>query len=219
MIEENVLEKIIKLLRMKRGGTTAEVETALFLAQKLAYKHGIDISSVNEDEPTKEPITHDHGQIIDRLQVECKYAAMIAQRFFNIHAVIGRGITFIGTKSNIEIARYVYHFLIKHFRREWKLKKKRLRNRHAFMEGMYEGLWYRLATLEPKPGEKEGLILISNQLAIADYIKKNFGALEKQELKSNSTAKAAHYHGFIAGKNTTINPAIINNEKAALLNQ
>jgi hypothetical protein len=33
------LEKIKKLLRMKRGGTQAEIETALALAQQIAAKH------------------------------------------------------------------------------------------------------------------------------------------------------------------------------------
>jgi hypothetical protein len=150
---DEVIEKIKKLLRMKRGGTVAEVETALNLARELATKHGIDIEGVNPDEETQQrPIGHEEALTAARIQWECKYAGLIAENFFNVSVFtrrvrmkrwpfIGTGLTFVGTDWDRQIAIYVYKFLVGHFRREWNTKRGRCRNRRAFMYGMYVGLF------------------------------------------------------------------------------
>jgi hypothetical protein len=58
MTRDEALDKIRKLLRMKRGGTPAEVETALAMAAEIARKHGIDLSGVDPDHEPDQPIGH-----------------------------------------------------------------------------------------------------------------------------------------------------------------
>ncbi|MCL5031267.1 MAG: DUF2786 domain-containing protein [Bacteroidetes bacterium] len=115
MTDQKIIDRIKKLLRMKNGGTAAEVATALFLAQQLAGKHGIDINSIDENEPDREPITHGGLESLSRLQWECKYAALIVTGYFNVKAFYRKfiqvQIIFVGTKTDIEIARYIPSFL------------------------------------------------------------------------------------------------------------
>lgn len=216
-MNEQVLEKIKKLLRNK-GRTTEETETALFLAQKLAIKNGIDINSVNPDEPTREPITHAKAAALSRIQCECKYSAMIINRFFNVRAFANSGIVFVGTSTEIEIAKYVYNFLVKHFRREWKTKRGRLRNRQSFMWGMYRGLYYKLQLLEPKHIEKEGIILTSHAVAIKNYVDEKFDRLGSMDMQPDKDSEAARRRGIASGLATNIRKGLETNHQTKLLN-
>ncbi len=197
---------------MKNGGTLAEIETALSLAQKLAQQHGIDINSIDENEPAKEQITQDHIKL-SRLQIECKYALLICKNFFYVDFVlsVGYGIHFIGTPTNIAIAKYVYHFLVKRFRWEWNNNRGRLRNRQAFMDGMFQALANKLHYQMQKPSEREGLVLSNQKDQLKKYIKQSFGKTQTTKVKPDNHAATAFRHGLYAGKNININPAVESN--------
>jgi hypothetical protein len=217
MDNNEVINKIKKLLRMKRGGTQNEIENALSLAQKLAARHNLNINSINENEPDKEPITHE-DILSCRLQCECKYAALIIQQYFDVAPMIRYGrLTIIGTQTNIAIARYVYNFLIKHFRSEWKTKKGRLRNRQAFLYGMYRGLSFKLWSAQGQPVKDKSIIQIGNKLELQDYMKKHFGETKESACKPDSNAKQAEHAGFIAGRNTNIRPGLTPNKETKFL--
>lgn len=216
---EKIIDQIKKLLRMKRGGTAAEVESALSIALKLASKYGIDINSVDpNDESKTDPITEENISILSRIQAERKYAAMIAQRFFNVRLLLisnileltsfskKSAIRFIGTKSDIEIAKYVYNFLVKHFQREWNTKRGRLRNRESFMFGMYQGLYYKLYDQEPKTPATPGLVLFRDRLQ--KYIDEKHPNIKSKSVDPKSKADAALHRGFEAGQETNIRKAV-----------
>ena len=81
-----IIEKIKKLLRMKRGGTPDEVATALRLAQELAEKHGIDLNAVNPDDDgqREKPISHNDEVLGARASWESKYAGLVVSQFFKV---------------------------------------------------------------------------------------------------------------------------------------
>jgi hypothetical protein len=209
--EEKILDKIKKLLRMKHGGTSAEIETALSLARKLAFKHGIDLSSINpDDESQLEPIKEFVSRGKSRLQFECKYSAMIVDNFFNVRCFIrkawweGSKIVLVGTKSNIEIAWYVYGFLVEHFRHEWKTKRGRCRNRQAFMEGMYFGICRVLNRNE----REEGLILVGDRSRINKHMEEHYSDLKSDEIKPDRESDIAGRRGYESGLKTNIRKAV-----------
>jgi len=224
---EAILDKIRKLLRMKRGGTPDEVATALRLAQEIAEKQGIDLDSVNPDDDSQRerPISHTDAIIGARIQWECKYAALIANSFFNVSAFTDRNawpcrIRFVGTDWDTQIAVYVYHFLVGHFRREWKTKRGRCRNRQSFMWGMYCGLSSKLRKLQPPTVQQPGLIQVDHALQRrADYIAKHFGALENQPCSPDGDAAAARYRGWLAGQETEIRSGIRTAQERASIEQ
>lgn len=219
-----IIEKIKKLLRMKRGGTADEIATALRLAADLAAKHGIDLGSVNpEEESTSTAIGHEDPIISARIQCECKYAGLICTRFFNVDVFVttldGKwsgsrhvwryALRFVGTEWDRKIAAYVLLFLVGHFRRQWSAARRRrnFRARRHFMWGMYVGLAEKLASRQPVP-EAAALVQSNRALARTSYIENNFGKLTQTSVRPDGAGKAARWAGFIAGQETEIRPGV-----------
>jgi hypothetical protein len=206
-----IIEKIKKLLRMKRGGTPDEIATALRLAQELAAKHGIDLNNVNPDE-SERPIRHEDEVLGVRVSWESKYAALVVSQFFNVE--VFRAVNeerskyvyrFVGESWDIQIAIYVYRFLCGHFRRTWRTGRGRARNRQAFLWGMYCGLCSKLRDRQPKPIQEPGLIRVDRQLQRRkDYIQQHFGPFNSNSVEPDDEATAARMAGFIAGQKTEI---------------
>lgn len=212
-----IVEKIKKLLRMKRGGTPDEIATALAMAAELARKHGIDLSSVDPDAPEAKPISHIDAKTAARLQDECRYAALVCQHFFNVTALITDApsksfrrwrdfkIIFIGTDTDQQIALYVFEFLCGHFRRAWiRRPNKRLRDRSAFLNGMFQGLCSKLDSQRAQQVSGEGLMRLDQQVVRrSQYMAENFGETKSTSIKS-SDSQAALYAGWVEGKKTEI---------------
>ncbi len=221
-----IIEKLKKLLRMKRGGTPDEVATALRMAQELAAKHGIDLRGVNPDEECQEkPISHSDHIVGTRVQFECQYAALVAQNFFNVSVFktarrdVGKyALRFVGTAWDTQIAIYVYHFLVGHFRREWNTRHGRFRNRRSFMWGMYLGLSQKLRARQPAADPQPGIVAVDRQLQRRrDYIAAHFGELESQSAAPGNAAAAARYAGYLAGQRTEIRSGVPGNASASQL--
>jgi hypothetical protein len=79
----DALEKVVKMLRLARAaGTEAEAQTALALAQKLMYAHGLEAEDVEGDTSDVESIDEemvDHAS--NRLGWREYLAAVIAENF------------------------------------------------------------------------------------------------------------------------------------------
>ncbi len=234
MTQAEAIEKIRKLLRMKRGGTQHEIETALALAAELARKHNIDMAGVDPDHEPDQPISRIDATTSARIGWECKYASLVCQQFFNVTALITRNnvkrepnhllrdylfirrrscdwrIRLIGTAWDTQIALYVYEFLTRHMRRLWSAgplspRGARLRNRQAFLYGMYIGICTRLDEQKGKQVNEAGLVLISRGLARRDdYMKKTFGDVGNHSITPDGDATASKNAGFQAGLATEI---------------
>lgn len=229
------LDKIKKLMRMKRGGTPDEIATALRLAQELAEKHGINLSDVNPDDESEQrerPIGHEDQILGARVQWECKYAMLIAQAFFNVTTFIrsdcrrhnGRFrrlkcVAFVGTEWDRQVAVYVYTFLCRHMRREWATKRGRCRNRQAFMYGMYVGIHSKLRERQPQPATGSALVPVDKALARRDkYVEENFGELKSLDMTVSGDAEASKRAGYKAGLETEIRGGLSNrNEQGQAL--
>lgn len=214
MSKEEALDKIKKLLRMKRGGTKAEVETALAMAQQIAARHGIDLDSVDLDSDEHEPLGHEEIKHGARLQCECEYALLICGRFFGVETFSragyrSRSVVFVGTDWDRAIAIYVYRFLAGHLRREWNRRAGRIRNRRSFMYGMYQGLWVKLAEQEAPQVQEPGLVAVDRRLQRRkDYIKENFGGLTSHSVVPGSDASKSRHAGYLAGRATEIRKGV-----------
>lgn len=220
--KERVLDKIKKLLRMKRGGTPDEVATALAMAEELARKHDIDLAGVDPDAEPAQRLGHIDAMTSARIQWECKYAGLICEDFFNVNLLLrskprSRGwrfasdymVTFIGLDRDIQVALYVYHYLVSHFRRCWNTGRGRCRNRQAFLYGMYHGICSKLHEQRKLHINEAALIFIGRQVALRkEYMRSNFGETESESTTPDGDADAAKYAGYIAGRATEIRSGI-----------
>lgn len=208
-MQDKIIDKIKKLLRMKRGGTPEEIATALRLAQELATKYKIDLASVNPDDEASNKITHEDIILGSRIQWECKYAALICKNFFHVEILIHRlaqlRIAFIGTQKDIEIARYVYAFIVRRMRASWLTKRGRARNRQAFLYGMFLGICSNLRENQENHQSDDGLILLKRGLAQrSSYLEKYFGKTKARSCEPDSKSDNALMKGFFAGKEVII---------------
>ncbi len=218
----DIINQIKGLLRMDKGGESTEIETALFLAKKLADKYQIDLDAVNPEEYS-ETVSHQTYEGKSRIQYEEKYSLLILIQFFNVESLTISGfkkqVVIIGTKSNIEIADYTYSFLIKHFRNEWKKNKGRLKKRQAFMYGMYSGICYKLSKANNMLSQSEGLVLREKKEELRDYIQEQFGETTKTSVVLKDNSKSAYNKGFVSGMRTNIHKGIDSKTNKKQLNQ
>lgn len=225
MSQDNIIEKIKKLLRMKRGGSKGEIENALAMAAELARKHGIDLASVDPDAPDAQPITEMDAYTAARLQCEVKYSALVCQHFFNVEALImdcpskGRNwrdfkIVFIGQAADQQIAIYIFEFLSGHFRRCWNRRpNRRIRNRQSFMYGIYVGLCHKLDEERRRTVCGEGLVRLDQRaLQRKQWLKDNHPNSGERNCADDDGSKTARYAGYIEGRKTEIRPGL---DKAA----
>lgn len=222
MTRDQVIEKIKKLLRMKRGGTQGEIENALAMAAELARKHGINLDSVDPDAVADQPISHIDATTSARIQWECKYAALVCEQFFNVTALLRDAraescrrwrdfkITLIGTDHDTQIALYVYLFLTGAFRRAWNNRaNRRLRDRQQFLWGMYIAICHKLEEQKQGKVNEAGLILIGRAVERRkEYQEKTFGEVSSHSAVPDSDSKAAKYAGYAAGEKTEIRPGV-----------
>jgi hypothetical protein len=221
MSADPIIEKIKKLLRMKRGGTPGEIENALALAAKLAREHNIDLASVNPDEDDGQRITHVKDIMGLRIPLEARLAANILVNFFDVqvclsspvsrwYAKIKGGFTIVGTAWDIQIARYVFVFLQRHFRYAWNHRaNRRLKNRNAFLHGMYLGLASKLREERDKQEKAvvgAGLIRVERALQLRkSYLAKLFPDAKDQDITpDDSEANNSRWAGYLAGQKTEI---------------
>ena len=223
MSQDAIIEKIKKLLRMKRGGTPGEIENALAAAAKLAREHDIDLENVNPDEKPAQPIGHIDAVTAARLQWECKYAALICKQFFHVDVMIydcdapgcrrwrNFRIALIGTANDTQIAMYVYHFLVGHFRRQWNQRDgRRVRNRQSFFYGMYHGLCHKLDDERGDQTTNQNA-LIHIQLGVAlrkKYTEEQWPNAGTINTKPDNNAATSQALGWVAGQETNIRPAV-----------
>jgi len=219
MSKEDVIEKIKKLLRMKRGGTPGEIENALAAAAKLAREHDIDLENVNPDEQSDaQRITHVEDVLGLRLPLEARFAAAILVNFFNVQILFKQAlnrwfikkngsITFVGTAWDCDVARYVFIFLQRHFRYSWNHRQnRRLKNREAFLHGMFLGLAVKLEAQQPEPEIGQGLIRIERSVQLRkDYLAKLCPNAKNQNLPGDdSEAWRSKCAGIEEGRKTEI---------------
>jgi hypothetical protein len=222
MTRDEVIEKVKKLLRMKRGGTQGEIENALAMAAELARKHGINLAGVDPD-AEEEKIRHETDALTSRLPLDAKLAAAILVNFFNVQVVVSNRaepnkpwknqylINYIGTAWDISVARYVFVFLQRHFRSSWTHREnRRLKNREAFLNGMFIGLSNKLYDQRKLTSTEAGLVLVGRAVALRKaYVDKTWPNNKDVDLKTDdSDASAARWAGLQAGRNTEIRSGV-----------
>jgi hypothetical protein len=147
---------------------------------------------------------------------------LIVDQFFKVSAFKGLNgdrtkyvYRFVGEEWDIQIAIYVYRFLCGHFRREWKTRRGRCRNRQSFMWGMYIGLCQKLRERQPLKEQQPGLIRAERSLIRRnDYIRDHWGELKQTSVAPDNDSAQARYRGYLAGRNTEIRSGVNGTETA-----
>ncbi len=213
---DDIIERIKKLLRLARSSNPHEAQLALARAMALAHEHGVAVEGLNPDEQAKEKkLTHQETKVSARLTYDSRYAWVICRAFFNVDTVdlqcvrmvdgwprAGVRTAVVGTESDIVIATYVHAFLVEQFSHCWRSFRGRLRNRHAYVHGMYRGLFQKLH--DARPTTKTGFELVVKERET--YIAQHIGPTTSKSVgEPDHEAHAASNAGWLRGQKTEIN--------------
>jgi hypothetical protein len=157
----NIFEKITKLLRLAERATGPEAELALANAHRLATQHQVDLATIDTTEgevERKEEFVKDEVEYSERsLSV---YIQWILQNHFRVKCCYNRRVVyFVGRKSDVVFAQYLFSWLQDRFVAEWQQEKRKpnpgsgRRSAKAFFYGMYQGLNQKLVDAKKEAEE------------------------------------------------------------------
>ena len=112
------------------------------------------------------------------------------------------------SELHIEIATYVFEFLIKEFRWQWNRRRGRCRNRKQFIWGAYLALACKLRERFERPSNASLELEISWDAKRRAYMEEQFGKTESASIAPKKKAGAAINRGWQAGRDIEIRPGV-----------
>lgn len=204
-----IIEKIKKLLRLSKDGaaTAEEAAAALAKAMQLAAQAGVSLADIPADSDSG---VLGHQTIDSQAGPAHLLAAGLVKKHFGVDTLFdSRGgkkrIHFIGLPEQIDLASYVYTYLVRTMRSAWRKRgNRRLRDREAFLKGFACAI----NRLMPAAFHRPGLIL-SAERYVEDVIIGQDSNVKMSNLKGpEAKSDRAFHHGFEAGDKAGIRNAL-----------
>jgi hypothetical protein len=172
--ETRVLERVAKLLALAESANAHEAEAAMSAAQRLMLKYNVD--SIKD--PAGRAYAFRHiGEPTGRVGEAARILAVILGDHFFVETIWvpvwrareakrGSVLEVCGTPENVELAAYVYSFMLNAGERLWREHKRRhgIRNnagRRTFVAGVMSGFRDKLDR-EKKRSESQGLVWVGD---------------------------------------------------------
>lgn len=212
----NHIEKIKKLLRLARdrAASPAEAAQALTRAMEMIARHDLDLAEINLDEPT-EKFIRDHIHVGQRVSLIKKLVATILERFFSVRVCLtSPRLAVLGRESDVQIALYVFDFLVRSCTRalaNYAARERAARRKITAgkKEWFIRGWMYGVSSnLEPVKAQIEAAgarsIILVRQAALDDYFDAEFSETRTITIQKGRTNRSALVSGWQAGKSTNI---------------
>lgn len=243
-MEQELLDKVRKLLALSTSSNEHEAALAAAKAQELVLKYNLDLSMLGKGrvDEKEETVLHDYQTLEEVLDSRTEWTARLAFAVAkgNLCDLVitgyNSGFCWIGKKSNIEIAQYIYSFFKFELERiateKWlqvlELKKLQKSNPtyqiiSLSLQGISESKWkvsFYLGAVkgirEKMEGEKKQLLLNSpnlsalvvyNDNAVDKYKNTMFPNLTSMRSTTNIYQQAFN-SGHNAGKNLSSNRGV-----------
>jgi hypothetical protein len=213
-----VLERIAKLLALAESPNEHEAQAAMSAAQRLMLKHNIEAAVSG----TATSYCFRHlGKPSGRVSEHERRLAMLLDEFFFVQVIWvpvwrvteakrGSVLEVCGSRDNVELAAYVYDFLIYTADALYRADRKRRRDRsHAarrkFLAGVISGFHERLRG-ERKRSEEQGLVWVGDP-ELHGYFRRRHPHL-RWTRHSVSTGGEAYARGQTAGRNIVLHRGV-----------
>ena len=237
-MNEQLLEKLKKLLNLSKSDNQHEAELALQKATAMATEAGIDLAIVSArqvSEAEKLELIQEKIDCGKRMASLQKYASWLLKKHFNVDIVYsgsayyGRTLNILGDKKDVEFAKFVNEFVQDDMQRRWDYYKKTnnlsVKYKDTFMYNVWRGLDKKLAdaktTVEQTRfsamNESErsntqtryGLVVASKKQAVEGFTRKSFPNLVSRATKINVISNSTiAQDGFSVGSSMSINRPI-----------
>lgn len=210
-MNEAILSKIQKLLSLATSPNEHEAKLAAEKANEMLIRHNIKMQDIQQYE--SKYIRHDLA-IQAKSETENKWVLSILKKHFFVEPVYSRDrrtkqttIYLLGEETNIQVASYVYEYLMRQFYdlwREYKFQHDAPTNqKQSYYMGLYTGLNEQLSSRLEKVQTETGLILRRDPKL--DEMVKDF---KKSSFNVNASDQKAIDQGYEAGKSIQIKRGI-----------
>lgn len=125
IVDNQVLDRIKKLLALANSSNEHEAKLAAEKASELLLRHNLTMQQLNQEETE-----YDVAENVISMRIlgpAEKMALFTTRDFFFVEVVVGRHsgkkawyVSLIGEKTNLQVATYVYNFLLLRGRAAWK---------------------------------------------------------------------------------------------------
>ena len=231
--KDKIVDKIYKLFALGESSFEHESKIAIAKAYELMVKYNITSINPNQEKLfTCRPV----GLGWVKIPSYIKSLARIIKDYYFVkhiymHCFRGKRIEFFGEPHNLDIAEYVFHYLILEGERKWKefQQTKEYKNRHmndgidygyrrsavyskvSFLNGLYDGFAETLKTQEEVVGSSLGdnckALVQQNDKILEDNFNKKYHP--KSWSYGRSGGNGGGYHtGRNAGKSITIRSGV-----------
>lgn len=217
---ERVLEKVKKLLQLAQSSNVHEAESATLKANEILLRHNLSFVNSENDEPLY------LDRLLLRKRKDSKLMAIYEiLRHFIVRPVLsqGKGVCCLevsGTKTNVELARYVASFLDRELDDLWNKTKKEfhlqgLKARNSFYMGVASGFDTKMKSMKENFSEadKKSLRVIEGELD--QKVARIYRRLSSSSSSSSIDGKA-HSLGHESGKSLTIRKGVESNSAKGL---
>lgn len=237
-MNEQLLNKLKKLLNLSKSANEHEAELALQKATAMATEAGIDLAIVQargESESEKLEMIAESIQTGKRLPSLQKYASWLLNKHFNVQVIYsggrgwGRSVNILGDKRDVEFAKFVNEFVQDDMQRRWEYYKKShgltVRMKDTFMYNLWRGLDSKLteakqeaekAKFSTLPEEKVVetkaqyyLVVSDKQAAVQQFVHKIYPRLSSIKTRVNNFSNSTvASDGYSVGRSMNINRPI-----------
>lgn len=156
-MNSSLLEKIKKLLSLAQSDNTNERDLALAKAAALAAEHDVDLSLLDASDigrvKEEEEMLEDEVDVGRRLDPRSKFIAVVTRDFCKVEVVYGhaggrRTVCFLGRKSDVAYAKWLFSYLNEEYMRRWNMERKLnglpASHRNTFFLGVKNGQMRRM---------------------------------------------------------------------------
>lgn len=212
--DDSVIKKVMHLLSLARSSEQHEAEAAAAAAQRLMLKYNIE--HVSDAKPAEYCFCQ-LGKPTGRVEESQRTLAAVLRRFFFVEALWvnvyrpfqgrrGSVLEICGSRANVEMAEYVFHFLVQAGEQLWSRHKqahgiRSNRDRRRFIAGVMAGFHAKLDG-ERKHDAQRGLIWTGDAL-LTDYFRRRNPKL-RTLYYGNSSHTGAHAAGRRAGQDIVL---------------
>jgi hypothetical protein len=216
--ESHTVEKIARLLSLSQSANEHEAQAAMAAAQRLMLKYNIEVTASAAE---RDFVFAHLGTPTGRVDESQRVLATILGEFFfveilwvNVYRALegkrGAVLEVCGTKANVELAEYVYAFLMQSAARLWEQHKRAngIRgnsDRRRFSAGVMTGFYQKLVA-QREPEREQGLIWLGDE-QLKGYFRRRYPRT-RQVTYATSSNSDAHRAGRSHGEKLVLHKGV-----------
>ncbi len=227
--ESDVVRRIRKLLALASSDNRHEAEAALAKAQALALKHNVALAlAASGGTPTDyeyrialEPRKRIPSYVWNITWIIRRhyFTKVIKSHFEDRAGLLGGGrfqtIELFGTADNLDLALYVFHYLLEQGEREWERHARggpgKTRRKISFLSGLYDGFCEKLdrerAAAEAALDARSLALIRREDPRFDDFLRERFPHLRRSG-RSRMIDTDTYGKGVEAGRELQLRPAM-----------